>query len=399
MTTRQRLELRSAEIRERLSEIGALQGDEYTEEIRAEETRLQTEFRELQPRIRSAIISESADPDHADDVAADVSGESNELRTMLAEFNPGNVFAAAFEKRATDGREAELQQHFGIGAHAIPLEALALESRAVTPAPANTGASQAEIVQPVFARGDADYLGTWMPTVAVGEATYPVLTSRPTVGGPHSDSTSVAETTGAFTGDALEPERLQASFYYRRTDAARFAGMGEALRLALRDGLGEAVDAQVVAQIVADVARTDAAAVFTYGDYLQDLVYSRIDGRYASRPSDIRLLLGSETMAAASDIYRSANAGEMSAAEKLESLAGGARVSAHVPAAAASKQDVIVRRGSRRDLVAPMWQGVSLIPDEITRADTGEIKITAVLLAAFKVIRAAGFDRIQTQHA
>ena len=45
----------------------------------------------------------------------------------------------------------------------------------------------------------------------------------------------------------------------------------------------------------------------------------------------------------------------------------------------------------------PLWQGVTLIPDEITKAKTGELVITAVLLAAFKIIRTDGFARIQSQ--
>ena len=38
----------------------------------------------------------------------------------------------------------------------------------------------------------------------------------------------------------------------------------------------------------------------------------------------------------------------------------------------------------RRDMVSPIWEGVTLIPDEITQAKKGEIVITAVLLHAVK---------------
>ena len=99
-----------------------------------------------------------------------------------------------------------------------------------------------------------------MPTVPAGQAVYPVLTSRPTVGGFHRDSTSVADTTGAFSADVLTPGRLQAAFFYRRTDAAKFPGMAEALRAALNSGLSEALDQEILDQIVSDVspARTRA---------------------------------------------------------------------------------------------------------------------------------------------
>ena len=53
----------------------------------------------------------------------------------------------------------------------------------------------------------------------------------------------------------------------------------------------------------------------------------------------------------------------------------------------------------RRDMVAPIWEGISLIPDEITKAGTGQIVVTAVMLHAVKILRAAGFHKQQAQHA
>ena len=41
-----------------------------------------------------------------------------------------------------------------------------------------------DVLAPVFASGAGAFLGVDRPTVAMGDAVYPVLTSRPTVGGP-----------------------------------------------------------------------------------------------------------------------------------------------------------------------------------------------------------------------
>ena len=41
----------------------------------------------------------------------------------------------------------------------------------------------------------------------------------------------------------------------------------------------------------------------------------------------------------------------------------------------------------------------TLIPDEITQAQQGEIKVTAVLLYAVKILRADGFAKVEVQHA
>ena len=110
------------------------------------------------------------------------------------------------------------------------------------------------------------------------------------------------------------------------------------------------------------------------------------------------MLVGPATLAHQAALYRANNADD-SAADVLRRISGGLRVSALIPAVASDKQDVLVRRGSARDAVAAIWRSVTLIPDEISKADTGEIKVTAVVLAAFKVVRTDGFARIETQHA
>ena len=106
--------------------------------------------------------------------------------------------------------------------------------------------------------------------------------------------------------------------------------------------------------------------------------------------------MGSGSYARAGAVYRGTN-GDRTAASELDRLTAGLRVSAHVPAVAATKQNNIVRLGMRRDCVAPIWEGITLIPDDITMAKKGQIIITAILLHAVKIIRAAGFHKQQVQ--
>ena len=296
---------------------------------------------------------------------------------------------------APEGRTAELQQHFKLPANAVPL--VLLEQRAVATVPAGAESTTAPTVLPVFAKGDAAFLGVRMATVGVGDAVFPVLTSRPAVGGPHTADQNVPVTDATFTADNLSPGRLQASFEHRRTDAARFGALDPSLRSALSEGLSEALDAKVVAQIVTDVGRTDATAENSFATYRSQLVYSRLDGRYARMESDIRILMGPSTAVHASSEYRGNNADD-SAIDSLRRISGGLRISAHIAGVSGNKQDALVRRGSGDDAVAALWAGVTLIPDEITAAKTGKIILTAVLMAAFKVTRTDGFARIQTQH-
>ena len=88
----------------------------------------------------------------------------------------------------------------------------------------------------------AAFMGVDMPTVPAGDHVFPVLTTQPTVGGPHTDSSEVDETTGSFSGGcAFTEQDYRLAFWYKRTDRARFAGMDTALRSNLAAALADAL--------------------------------------------------------------------------------------------------------------------------------------------------------------
>ena len=163
-------------------------------------------------------------------------------------------------------------------------------------------------------------------------------------------------------------------------------------------GITEKLDAQMLAQILTDVARTDATGLNTFATYRTELVYDRLDGRYSTSESDVRLLVGSETLAHMASAYRG-NSADDSAADSLRRISSGVRISAHIAAVNADKQDVIVRRGMRDDAVIALWDGPVAIFDEYTGSGAGEIELTVVHQCAWKVTRAAGFARMEVQHA
>ena len=135
------------------------------------------------------------------------------------------------------------------------------------------------------------------------------MTSRPTVGGPHGAADdNVAETTGAFNSELLAPERIQASFIYRRTDAARFSDMDMALRSALNAGLEEKIDREAIAGTEGLLTSTNlpnnnVTTATTFALFLTQLMYGRVDGRFASQLSDLRVLMGSASYARAGSTY------------------------------------------------------------------------------------------------
>ena len=403
MTKLQKLQLKQSEIRESINSL--LGNDARTEEQTAELEKLTGEAQKLEPEIRAAIVAEP-DPE---EILVEGDAETRELQRLTEQASVGDILSATFEKRQTSGEAAELQKHFGLGSHQVPLEMLRInrgvEERAAATVPASIGdASQAQVVTPVFASGDGAFLGIERPTVPVGDAAYPVLSTVPSVKGPFTDSSEAAQTDATFVANGLSPERLQASFSYSRTDAARFAGLDAALRLALNGGLQEKLDQQAIngADGLLNGTKLDnnnVNTVTTFPLYLSGLLYGRVDGRYARTPMDVKMIVGQGTFSHASGTYKGNNSDE-SGVERLQEKSGGLMVSAHVPDVASNKQNALIRLGMERGAaVQPMWQGVSLVVDEFTRAAYGEIIVHAILLANFAITRKAQWSKRQTQHA
>ena len=391
--------LKLSEIREKLNDLNAV--TEPTDAQKTEETALLASQKKTETEYRESVTTES--DEHA---TVPVDAEDRAFRAVLARGNVGRIMTALVEHRSTDGADAELQQHRGLASNQIPLDLLRppVEHRAVTTGPAHVATTEQPAIMPVFARGIGAFIFADRPTVDAGTVAYPILDQRPTVGGPHTDSTAVDETTGSFSSDLLLPERIQASYFYRRVDLARFPVIDTSLRQALRDGLEEKLDQELIAGAAGLFTGTNlsahaAAAVTSFATYLSEFGHGRVDGRYAAALTDIRAVMGSATYAHAGNQYRSNNA-DYSALDALMSKTGGVKVSAHVPAVAGNKQNAVIRLGQHdRAIIQVLWDGLTLVPDEITKVKTGEVAITAILLTATKILRAESFFKQQTQHA
>ena len=319
---------------------------------------------------------------------------------MSSRFDLGEMFANVVEHRISNGAIAEVQKEHGLGANDIPTEML-MEKRAVTPAPSEVGQTQTEITGFVFPQSVAAFLAIPSPIVPVGDATFPVLTSDP-VASAVAENAEVSETTGAFTADVLTPKRIQASFFWSREDGQRMAGMGDALREALQGGLADKLDKEILQGTAGLFTGTlltnhDRSAASDYAQYVAELLYARVDGTFAFDLADIRVVMGAKTFGNAATKFPTN--GEENALARIRNDSGGVRVSANVPAAQSMKQEAVVRRGTRLDMVAPVWGAVTLIPDEITKASHGQIVLTAVMLHAVKILRIGGFHKEQTSHS
>ena len=384
MTPVQKIEIRRSEAREKLLSLVTAQS---AEDITRRDA-LEAELKALEPELRTAIEAEGA---------AETTPESREWTGLNRRFDLGDMFTNVIEHRASSGVIAEVQKERGLGANAIPTDMLMVEHRAVTPAPNDVGQSQSMITGFVFPQSVAGFLSIPSDIVPVGDRTYPVLTSDPAAGTP-AENAAQAETTGTWTADVLSPGRIQASFFWSREDAARMAGMGDALREALQGGIADKLDSEIIqgtnglftANILDAHTRANSS---DYAHYVSQLLYERVDGKFAFDLADIRVVMGYQTFGNAAT--KLPTNGEENALARIRNDSGGVRVSAHVPVVASSKQNAVVRLGNRRDMVAPVWGAVDLIPDEITLAGKGQIQLTAVLLYAVKVLREGGFYKQQ----
>ena len=136
----------------------------------------------------------------------------------------------------------------------------------------------------------------------------------------------------------------------------------------------------------------------TYALYREQFAYGRVDGRYATSTEDLRVVMGSATFAHAASQYRGNN-DNTDALMAMKAAGVGVKVSAHVTPLASTKQNAIIRLGMRKDMVSPIWQGIQLVPDEITKAAKGEVVVTAIMLHAVKILRKGGFRKQQIQNA
>ena len=406
MTPLQKLTLRASEVRSRLAVIGGM--SDLTDEIRSELETLKNEYADLETRQQALTIAGDVPPEPE----TRNTSEGRDIRALLRAGNLGDMFDNIVAGQHYTGANDEIRSHYELAHNQIPLAMLrdmdaldALETRGTTTAPSDVQGNQHEILTPVFPQSALAFLGIAQPSVPTGDSIYPILTTRATAGGPHKDSTIVGESDGTFTATTLAPERIQASFIWRRTDAARFGGMSEALRMNMSDALSDKLDIEALTGTNGLLTGTNldnhnVSTETTYALYRSQFLFDRIDGRYAATTGEVRALMGSATFAHAASQYRGNN-DNMDALMSLTEQGGGVRVSANVAAASGTpaKQNALIRVGSRMDAVLPIWTGITVIPDEISLADKGELQATAVMLMAFRLLRSDGFRKQQTQHA
>lgn len=384
------LQIRLSEARQRLNEIANLDAP-LTDEQREEARKLSADMADVEEKYRAAVTAEAVESD----------AQAREHNTLRDGLSLRNYLEAARTGNPLQGREAEFNTEHGLGANQAPWEAIAPRERAdvVSPglASGDEPVSVAPIVDRVFAPSVAGFLGVRMPSVGIGEQAFPVVTGGTSAELVAADAAKES-TAWTLSVESVKPTRLQARYTWRREDTALTAGLEEALRRDLSNTMSDVLDTQILtgngtapnfAGFLATEANgglKDAADAFAPTgviDYAKTaaLLASCVDGKYATGMGSIRMLIGTATLAKLASTFQTGTAD--SAATFLQREGGGLRVSAKVPAVASHKQGAIAIRGTRDDFVAPVWQGVTLIRDEVSDATKGHVHVTALSLVGF----------------
>ena len=396
MINSQKLALRLSELRQKLNELSAQ--DELTETEQDEMRSLSGAYPKLEERHRAAIISESTEEAAALDEDGD--GEDRERRELRSRCKVGRYVTAALDGLPVQGAEAELSNAAGCPG-AVPLE-LFPERRAVTPAPATTDENLAAIVPAIFDRSAASWLGIEMPTVPVGDAGYPVLSTSLT-GGVVAKSAEADEGAGAFSVTMASPRRISGAFRFTYEDSARLSGMERALRSNIASVLSDALDAQAVngsgsgdgtvnglLNILTDPT-APAANAETFARYISAAA-GHVDGLFAVDLGGVRQLVGVQTYGHMAGTFR-ANEDATTAEAWLMARTGGVRTSRRIAAPASNIQQAIVRRANPmgdRVAVMPVWEGLQMIRDPYTGARKGEVGLTALMLVGDVIVLRGG---------
>ena len=397
------IEEAQSEIRTRVLEIRAIPDDKLTPELRSERDTLDAKYADGEVKFRASLKSLRDEQE----AGTTIDSAALELRQLEARSSLGDIAAGVLSQHPCEGASRELQQANHLKPNQVPLALMRspmVEERTsgITPGPANAGADQRPIIPAIFPSSVAAFLGITGQSVGVGEQAFAVVSTSATPGAP-AEGAEQSHSTGAFTSVALVPARLQASMFFSVEDAARIAGLSDALRMNLSDALSDELDDQILTNSTnglfsgSNLADHDATAVGTFVTLKKRVVYDAIDGRYANNAGDLRVVLGAASYAFAGGVYRGNNS-DVDALESIMGKVAGVRVSSHVPAPASNKQELIVARGTAQHVAVALW-GIDLVEDPYSMAKTGEVILTARMLHAIKILRAAGYRKVELQHA
>ena len=409
MTTKQRLETRASEIRQRLNEIAGIEGAEFTDAVRTESDALAIEFRDTETKLRAAILAEPAPIVESGTEAGDP--ETRERLALRSKANLGAFLLAALQGRMPSGAEAEYREACGFQ-DGIPLDLWegdrpAPETRAATPAPTTgTGVTVAPISPFVFSPSIAPRLG--IEIVSVGSGGYSEMTIATSVpAAPKAKGADADDTAGALRAVTANPRRISARMTVTLEDIASVgqANFEAMLRQNASMKLSDAYDNQCIngngtapnvnglINQLTDPANPTAVANF---DQFVAGFADQIDGLWAARMREVSIVANVDAYKLSAKLFRDAAAadlGDISFADYAEKMLGGWWCNERMPATPTSGADDKIARGivyrmgrpGMRTASHPTWGTVG-IDDIYTDSRSGQRHFSLHTLVGDKVL-------------
>ena len=380
-----------SELRER---INVFADDGAPEEL----VKLKAESIDLEGKYRASVVAEEKGEERTSQ-----GSEGREYLSLLGKASVGRIIQAVASGLQVDGAEAELQKFHKAALNAIPLAMLAADPEKFDAATVagDEPASTDEVLDIVFPMSVAAWCGVVGSTVPTGQRQVPVLSTGAVASTP-AKGDAVSETTAAFAVTTLSPKRISAAVRYDRADGSTFGYLDSALRMNLRNAISDQMDKVVLTRatdpkglLEFGTDPTKNAATVTNATHALTAIFAGVDGKYSSMAIEVKLLLGTATYSDLGSSIFDAGSGTL-ATEKLAQVAGGVRVSANVPAKAATGEDALVVKGmGRRNAVSAMWDSIEIVMDPYSDASKAEIVLTAIAMFDFAILDEDGFTRIR----
>ena len=339
--------------------------------------------------------------------------QAREIASLRHRVNVSAYLDAGIRGARLDGAEEELRVAAGSAERSIPLAAFPPSRRSrmgadtATGIPAITGRTFAPVVPAAFSESIAERIGIAMPRVPSGRYAVPRLTTSLT-GGTKAKGAAAESSAAAFTVADAGPKRISTRLTLRIEDLAEagIPAFESSLRQNLQLVLAQLLDDQLIAgdgnganlnglmaQLTADTNPSNAA---TFQSIATD-VAAQIDGLFATRLSDVRLVVNPATYARLAALFQSAAsyAGEFSALDWMARAGIECWTNSRMPAGASNISKVICIRASQMaepsgvaamPAVAPVWGDIA-IDDPYTDSASGTRNVSLHLLVGDVIVR------------
>lgn len=402
-----KIQRRQSEIRQALAEL--VGKDTPTEDETRQMQTLDTEYRSNETRYRAALIAEDEERREA---GADLETRSEqEWADLMAGFEVRQVAAFFDEGREFSGQTAEIvtELRSAGGYRGVPVPLEALETRNTvsggTPDPTVTR----PIIDRLFAESVAGRIGAQMISIPQGSTEWPVTTSGIAAGWQDGEGANVP-TAAAFTttDKALAPDNtfgVQARIT-RKALKQTGAGLEQAIRRdvanAIRTGLDRAItlgtgsDGQPLGVMTGagtyGITSTAIDAAASWAAF-REAVVRFLNANAAGSPGAVRMLIRPEVWAALDDTLITDTA--VSEWDRLTRNipTGNIAMTSNALAdpdgsPAATDALLTTNAGGVPPAFVGMWGGVDMIRDPYTDAQSGGLRLTALVTADVTVSRA-----------